>query len=87
MGWFTGIVVYLLLWWLALFTVLPWGVRPADHPEEGHDSGAPVDPRLKQKFLITTVIAAIIWLVVYGLIKIDVIDFYDLADQMIKEDL
>lgn len=29
MGWFTGCVLYLLIWWTVLFAVLPLGVRPA----------------------------------------------------------
>ena len=30
MGWFTGCVLYLLIWWTVLFAVLPFGVRPAE---------------------------------------------------------
>ena len=28
MTWFTGIVVYLLVWWMVLFAILPIGTRP-----------------------------------------------------------
>lgn len=87
MNWFTGMVVYLLLWWLTLFAVLPWGNDPETRPETGHAPSAPAVPRLRLKFLITTGIAAMIWIVVYILIKIEIIDFYGMADQMIKDDL
>ena len=58
---FTGFVVYAVIWWLVLFTVLPWGAHPVDNPEKGHATSAPKNPNLKIKFLVTTVIAAILW--------------------------
>ncbi len=61
---FGGIVVYIIVWWLVLFTVLPWGVRPPAQPEKGHATSAPARPRLLLKFLITTVIATGFWFVV-----------------------
>jgi len=61
---FGGIVVYVIVWWLVLFTVLPWGVRPPAQPEKGHATSAPARPRLLLKFLITTVIATGLWFVV-----------------------
>ena len=40
---FTGIILYLLIWWLALFCVLPIGTRPDQQGklEEGGWRGAP----------------------------------------------
>lgn len=61
---FGGIVVYIIVWWLVLFTVLPWGVRPPAEPGKGHATSAPARPRLLLKFAITTVIAAGLWFVV-----------------------
>jgi predicted secreted protein len=84
---FTGIILYLMLYWLAIFLVLPWGNTPPEDVEVGHSTGAPANPRLKQKFIITAFVAAALWLTVYVLIKIDVIDFYDIAKQMSQEDL
>ena len=79
MGPLTGIAIFLTIWWTVLFAVLPWGVT--SHAEagidkgDGGDPGAPVDPKLKQKFLITTGIAivvfGIIWLIVWaGIVKL-----------------
>ena len=62
MNWFTGSAVYLMLWFLVLFTVLPWGVRVPDDPETGHASSAPSNPRIGLKLLVTTVIAGLLWL-------------------------
>ncbi|MCB9991414.1 MAG: DUF1467 family protein [Rhodospirillales bacterium] len=81
-----GIVVFFITWWVVLFTVLPWGIRHDDNPTQGNVTSAPSAPRLGLKFLITTGITAIIWIVVYLLVQADIIDFYGLAEQMSEED-
>lgn len=79
MGPMTGIAVFITVWWTVLFAVLPWGV--VSHAEagidkgDGGDPGAPVDPKLKQKFFTTTwisvlVFGAILAVVHFGLIKL-----------------
>jgi predicted secreted protein len=79
MGPFTSIAIFLTIWWTVLFAVLPWGV--VSHAEagidkgDGGDPGAPVDPKLKQKFLLTTAISivafGIIWLIIWaGIVKL-----------------
>ena len=70
---FTGVVIYLTIWWTVLFMVLPLGT--VTHAEagidkgDGGDPGAPVDPKLKKKAITTTwvstVVFAIVWLVVH----------------------
>lgn len=70
---FTGIAIYLTIWWTVLFAVLPIGV--ISHAEAGIDKGdggdpaAPVDPKIKRKFITTTWISAIVfaglWLVLH----------------------
>ena len=39
MGWATGIMVYLVIWWIALFMVLPLGVRRVENPGKGAGAG------------------------------------------------
>ena len=51
MNWFTGIIVYVLVWWVALFAVLPLWVAPAEPGELGHAAGAPKQPLLRRKVL------------------------------------
>lgn len=79
MNWFTGILLYVIIWWLVVFMVLPWGVRPPDRPEPGHAPSAPDNPRLWRKAFITTVISAIVWLLVYFVITSDLISFRQLG--------
>jgi predicted secreted protein len=70
---FTAVAIYLTIWWTVLFVVLPLGVTShaeagIDHGDGG-DPGAPVDPKLKKKFLTTTWIStalfAILWTVIH----------------------
>lgn len=83
MGWVTGIATYFLIWWLVVFCVLPWGIKT--DMETG--TGAPISPGLRKKFLITTGISLLAWLLVYGLVQADVIDFRAISKQMLEEDM
>ena len=69
MAWVTGIVVYVLVWWVTLFAVLPLWVTPAEPDDLCHAAGAPQHPRLLLKMAITTVVAALIWLAIYLLVR------------------
>ena len=79
MGPIWTISVYFVVWWTALFAILPLGSRShseaGSHISDGGDPGAPVNPNLKKKAFTTTWVAAIItamiWVVMqYGLIPI-----------------
>lgn len=83
---FTSVIVFLLIFWTALFAVLPWGNKAADKPEVGMAGSAPANPRIKQKFLITLGISIVIWLIISALIHFEVIDFYEISREMVKED-
>ena len=65
MTWLTGIVVYILVWWVTLFAILPLWVTPAEPDELGHAAGAPQNPLLARKLALTTAVAAVIWLLIY----------------------
>lgn len=79
MGWLSGIVVYVVLWWLVLFMVLPWGVQslPDDDVARGHAAGAPRQPRLAMKMAVTSLIAAALWIVAFLIISSGWISFRD----------
>lgn len=71
-GFVTGLVVFLITWWIVLFMTLPLGVRSqAEHGEmvTGTDPGAPVLPDLKRKAWLTTVITSYVWLALFVLIE------------------
>ena len=75
MNWFTGIMVYVIVWWLVFFTTLPFGVRPLEHIETGHDIGAPAKPRLWMKALVSSIIAGVLFAIIYYVIDADLISF------------
>ena len=72
---FTGLLVFVMIWWVVLFAVLPWGIRVPDDHEPGHATSAPSNPMLLRKVLITTAIATVFWLIAYYLIESDLISF------------
>lgn len=75
MNWLVGIGMYVVLWWIAIFAVLPWGVKPSPLGDPGHAAGAPANPRLLLKAAITSVVAAVLWLIIYWAVTSDLIDF------------
>ena len=75
MNWFTGLMVFVIIWWIVLFMVLPWGIRVPDKPEPGHATSAPDRPMLWRKALVTTVIASVLWAIAYYVIESDLVTF------------
>jgi predicted secreted protein len=69
----TGIAIYLTLWWTVLFAVLPLGNRTYAESgievKDGGDPGAPVNPNMKRKFITTTWVSALVWAVLWLVLK------------------
>lgn len=80
----SAIVVYAVLWFLTLFCVLPFRTRTqaeAGTVVRGTPKSAPAKEQMGRSFLITTVIAALIWApvclgIIYGVISADTINLY-----------
>ena len=74
---FTGVILYLLIWWLALFCVLPVGTHPDSQGklEEGGWRGAPQKHLMGWKLLGTTALARMIWLALFAVIESDWLSF------------
>ena len=75
MSWATGVMVYLVIWWTILFAVLPLGVRRLENPGKGEERGAPERPDLLRKAVITSIVAAVLWIGFYVLHQADVFSF------------
>lgn len=75
MSWATGVMVYLVIWWTVLFCVLPLGVRRVEKPGKGQEHGAPEKPDLVRKAIITTIVAAVVWIVFFALHQADIFSF------------
>ena len=77
----TAIAIYFLIWWITLFAVLPWGVRNQEEAGEvtpGTDPGAPAVHRVWSKLLWTTLVASVIFAMLYvlyvrGLIPVELL--------------
>jgi len=75
----SAVVVFFLIWWTALFTVLPFSISR-------DETGKPNDPKIKEKFIMTTLVSVVIWAIIYILIEMDIISFREMANIMVVED-
>ncbi|PZO00516.1 MAG: DUF1467 domain-containing protein [Hyphomicrobiales bacterium] len=63
-----ALALYFVIWWTVLFAVLPFGVRSQAESgdiTQGTEPGAPALPGLRRKALITSLIAAVVFAVVW----------------------
>ncbi len=77
----TMFAIYIVVWWVVLFAVLPLGTSEETHepPTDGSQWGAPKTPNLKRKFITTTWVALIVWAFVMVLVFIGWMPLPDLA--------
>ena len=78
MGITGSIIVYVLIWWMIFFSVLPVGIQSKKEQFkeriDGIDPGAPNNPKIGKKFLITTIITSIIFIVIYYLVSFNLLN-------------
>lgn len=72
--------IYLLIWWVMLFTILPIGVERHDEHGKGFDAGAPKIANLKKKLIWNTVVSAVILAVIWVLVELDIIRWREWFD-------
>ena len=58
------IVIFVVIWWLVLFMVLPFGIQKDDEIVGGNDPGAPKNPMLKKKIILTSIITFFLSIIV-----------------------
>jgi predicted secreted protein len=78
MSWFVAVAMYVVIWWLTIFAVLPLGVKPAEKGDIGAGAGAPANPRLWYKVGITSIVAAVLWVIMFGVIHFGLVDLRSL---------
>ena len=66
----TGVVVYVMIWVVILFMVLPWGVHIPAKVEKGHADSAPEKPYIGLKILITSIISTFFWVIAYLVLRV-----------------
>jgi predicted secreted protein len=52
--------VFVVLWWFVFLIALPIGIHTEENPDLGNMRGAPKNPNLKMKIIITTIITVIL---------------------------
>lgn len=79
----TGLMVYVIIWWVVFFMALPFGVRTAEEAGERQEPGfadsAPTRPRLWLKAGVTTVVSAVLWGLFYWALQAE---FFGLRDYL-----
>ena len=62
---FGALALYFVVWWTLLFVILPLRNQVETDPERivpGQDPGAPAAPRLREKAILTSVLASVVFL-------------------------
>lgn len=73
-----SIATYFICWWMALFMVLPFGVKTQAEEGEivpGSVESAPHKPQILKKMLITSLVAFLLFSIVYLIITYDLISY------------
>ena len=64
---FAAIAIFIMIWWVIFFMILPlWSRSHAETGIEvtkGGDPGAPVVTHLKKKLIYNTIIAFVVWVI------------------------
>lgn len=81
----SAFVVFIIIWWLVIFCVLPVGLSKTHDLEKGEEGvrapGAPKSVDIKKKMVITTVISFVLWLIVLGVVHMGMFDLRDFVLQ------
>lgn len=76
-----AIVLFAVIWFMTLFVMLPQRIRSQEEDGEvvpGTPASAPVDPQLKRKVIVTTIVTVILWCAVMSIIVFRVVTLDDL---------
>ena len=68
MGIISGLAIYFIIWWTTLFVVLPIGNQSQHESGEralGTADSAPINARMGFKFMLTTALATVVFIVFY----------------------
>ena len=72
-----AVAIYVVIWWIVLFAMLPIGVRTSEEAGEkaspGTAESAPHLPNLLPKMVATTVVSSIVFAALYAIIDYRVI--------------
>ena len=74
-----SLIIYVLIWWIVFFALLPIDVnREKKGNIRGIDAGAPENPKIIKKFAYSTLITSIIFIIIYLLVKYEYLNIRNL---------
>jgi predicted secreted protein len=78
----TGLaIIYIIIWWIVLFAILPIDVNRAKTAKiDGEDSGSPENPKMIKKFLYCTGISTVIFSLIFLLIKFEYLNLRNIIN-------
>ena len=78
----TGLaIIYIIIWWVVFFAILPIDVNRAKIIKvEGEDPGSPENPKMFKKFLYCTGITSVIFSIIYLLIKFEYLNLRNIIN-------
>ena len=76
-----SLIIYVLIWWIVFFALLPIDVnREKKSIIKGSDAGAPENPKIVKKFIYSTLITSIIFIIIYILVKYELLNIRNLLN-------
>lgn len=72
-----AIAIYVVIWWTVLFAILPIGVRTQDEDGvvvPGTPASAPTRPRLLRVIVLTTLVSALVFALLWAAVRYDVLN-------------
>jgi len=76
-----SVVVFIILWWLVLFIILPRNIN-SQHENgniiEGTDPGAPTNPNIVKKLVITTFITSLLFAIIFFLTYFNILNIREI---------
>ena len=78
----TGLaIIYIIIWWIIFFAILPIDVNRAKTAKiDGEDSGSPENPKMIKKFLYCTGISTVIFSLIFLLIKFEYLNLRNIIN-------
>ena len=74
-------VIYIIIWWIVFFAILPIDVNRAKTVKiDGEDPGSPENPKILKKFIYCTVITTIIFTIIFLLIKFEYLNLRNIIN-------
>ena len=74
-------VIYVIIWWIVFFALLPIDVNRAKIVKiDGEDPGSPENPKILKKFIYCTLITTIIFSTIFLLIKFEYLNLRNIIN-------